>query len=60
MNWEQAKKLLEMQGITPTDRDRELMEMGFVSHILMPVRDGGWGRETRTMMQPQHVDGNPS
>tara|TARA_R110000737_G_scaffold47134_7_gene67090 strand:+ start:9366 stop:9545 length:180 start_codon:yes stop_codon:yes gene_type:complete len=59
MNWEQAKKLLEMQGITPTARDRELLEMGFVSHILMPRLDGGWGRET-SLMSEQHVDGNPS
>tara|TARA_R110000796_G_scaffold41179_1_gene101901 strand:+ start:5626 stop:5799 length:174 start_codon:yes stop_codon:yes gene_type:complete len=55
MNWEQAKKLLEMQGITPTERDRELLEMGFISHILCPAKGDTWGRET-VLMASVHVE----
>jgi hypothetical protein len=62
MSWEAAERILEMQGRTPTARDRELVEQGFSSHILYPppVVDDGWGRDTTSLMAPAHVEGNPS
>ena len=43
MGWESAKRMLEWQRVLPSVRDKELVEMGFISHIYFP-RNRAWDR----------------